>query len=142
MRAFVGTYSLSATFATASIIYVPLCAGGVAANIAGKSFHARVYFDTGGAVFVNQMRNDNQVYAAAFTNGDANSPQTLITQVFFDAQTGSPAGLPNSWVSLDGVIPSDTVTTQAGYIGIGVLLDDPPSGYTSGTLYLDDVRIF
>jgi hypothetical protein len=137
-----GAYSLSATFSTASTIYVSLCAGGVGANIAGKSFHARVCFDTAGTTFVNQMFEDNQIYASAYANGDVNSPQTTITHVFFDPAPGDPSGLPNSWVSLGGTIPKDSVTTQAAFIGISVLLDDPPSNYSAGTLYIDDVRIF
>jgi hypothetical protein len=146
VRAFAGSVSLAAPFFTATTVQVALCAGGVAASVGRKMFHARVFFDTSGATFVNQGRNDNQVYASIRSGPDGNAPLSLVTQAFFDPAAGTgTAILPNTWVSLDGTIPTDGVTASGVVLEISALLDSPPQTYLDaggGILYIDDVRIF
>ena len=125
-------------------VHVTLCSG-VGANLAGKTFHARVFFDSGtwSPESFGGMNADNQIFAVALSTDQASSPQSTIAHSFFDPPDSTyPSGLADTWVSVDGTIQSDSITTQAVDIGIGILLENVPSGYTGGTFYIDDVRIF
>jgi hypothetical protein len=143
----VGSRSLFVPVSTIAWVQVPFCAG-IGASMAGKRFHAQVYFDTGGVAFDNQMQDLNQVYVTLAT--DPNIPpfgaQDGVLQAYLDPNplTGTALFIPNSWQSLDAPMPTDDplVTTQAAMIQIGINLAAAPATYTRGTLFVDDVRIF
>ena len=146
-RAAVGTHSLFVPVSTIAWVQVPFCAL-IGANMAGKFFHAQVYFDTGGVAFPNGMQTLNQVYVTLATDPDIApfGAQDGIIQEYLDPAPGSGFAqfIPNSWQSIDAPMPTDDdlVTTQAAMILIGINLAAAPANYTQGTLYVDDVRIF
>lgn len=140
----VGSSALLAPVATIARIEVPLCAG-INANLAGKRFHAQVYFDSQGNAFNNTSSDLNEVFVRLTT--DPTIPPfaaaSVVYTAFFDpAPDGSLSFVPNNWNSIDFTIPSDSVTTQTGVIQIGVQFSDAPAAYTRGNLFIDDVRIF
>jgi hypothetical protein len=145
-----GSFSLFVPVSTIAWVQVPFCAG-IGANMAGKSFHAQVFFDTGGAVFTNTGTDLNQVFFNLTTdpngvNGGPAGAKTGLVQAYLDPSVanGFPLFLPNTWQSLNAPGPTDNplVTTQAAMIQIGVQLSNPPATYTQGRLFVDDVRIF
>ena len=142
-RAAAGSFSLFAPVSTIAWLLVPVCPG-VGANMAGKSFHAQVYVDTGAVAFNNQSQDFNLVFVKVTT--DPNIPpfgaQSVPYLAYFDPALGSKLFIPNGWNSVDFTIPSDAVTRQAAMIQIGIQLGDAPAIYTQGRLYVDDVRIF
>jgi hypothetical protein len=146
-RAAVGTHSLFVPVSTIAWVQVPFCPL-VGANMAGKRFHAQVYFDTGGVAFTNGMQNLNQVYVTVATDPNISpfGAQDGVIQEYLDPAPGSGFAQfsPNSWQSIDAPMPTDDalVTTQAAMILIGVNLGAAPANYTQGTLFVDDVRIF
>ena len=143
VRAAVGSFSIFAPVSTLAWVQVPVCAG-IGANMAGKSFHAQVYLDTHGVAFDNASQSINQVYVNLTT--DPNIPpfgaKTGVLQAYLDPAPGTALFIANEWNSLDGKIPSDTVTPQAAVIEIGIQFGSVPAIYTQATLYVDDVKIF
>jgi hypothetical protein len=139
----VGSSSLLAPVATIARIEVPLCAG-INANLAGKRFHAQVWFDSQGIAFDNTSSDLNEIFVRFTT--DPNIPPfaaaSFLYQAFFDPAAASLSIQPNGWESIDFTIPSDSVTTQTGVIQIGVQFSGAPASYTRGNLFIDDVRIF
>ncbi len=142
----VGSFSLMAPIFTINRIEVPLCAG-INANLAGKHFHAQVWFDNQAHAFDNTSSDLNEVFVRFTT--DPNIPPFAAASFLYTAFLDpTPDGVsqfidPNGgWNSIDFTIPTDSVTTQTGVIQIGVQLSAPPADYTRGNLFIDDVRIF
>jgi len=122
-------------FFTAATIRVAPC-GGSATSLAGKSFHARVYLQTSVPFTPDLVVNDNQI--SAIVEPFPASGSDSIAQLFVGVAAGT---MPtDTWFALDGTIPLGGTATQT--IAVGVLLDNPPAGWTGGILFIDDVEIF